>query len=306
MLTFVASSLWHLPRLAARLRPDLVFAFFGIPCGPAALRVRRCLGIPYALSLRGSDVPRPELGHQRLLEAVTRPVLRRVWRSADALIAVGGDLRAAVLAVEPTLDVKVIPNGVDAERFRPPSAKTRTPGALRLLFVGRLREFKGLQFCIEALAQRPASAPRVSLDIVGEGPYRGRLEDMVERHGLAGQVRFLGWLEPARVPDYYASADALALPSYAEGSPNVILEAMAAGLAVLTSDAPGCREMVEHGKEGLLLPVGDVGAWRAAIDRLASTPELVRAMGATGMAKARAFSWTEVARRHLEIFERIV
>ena len=302
MITFVWSSLWHGTRIARRFRPDLVFAFFGIPCGSVARRIKRKLGAPYALSLRGSDVPRPELGHQRLMEAIVRPTLRRVWRDADLLISVGEGLKQAALAVEPGLDIEVIPNGVDVERFRPVDRSGRE--GLRLLFVGRLREFKGLQFVLEAMGE--TGDPRVCLDIVGEGPYRAELGRRVAQHDLADRVTFHGWLAPADVPERYAAADALVLPSFAEGSPNVILEAMAAGLPVVASDAPGCREAVRDAETGLLVPVGDVAGLRRAFDHLARDPDERAGLGAAGRRAAEQISWTRVAERHLALFERVV
>jgi len=303
MLTFVASSLYHAPRFAKEYRPDLVLAFFGIPCGPCALRIKRRLRIPYVLSLRGSDVPRPELGHQRFLESLALPVLRRVWLKADGLVAVGEGLRQAALAVEPGLRIEVIPNGVDVEAFAAPAERRGT--GLRLLFVGRLREFKGLQFVIGAMADRVGRGKDVDLDVVGDGPYRAELERLATRYDLNEHIRFQGWLDPSQVPAHYARADALVLPSYVEGSPNVVLEAMAAGLPVIASDAPGIRELVRHEKTGLLTPVGDVEAIGRAIDRLLESPELRVSMGSAGKELAQNLSWSGIARRHLDLFARI-
>ena len=306
MATFVASALVLAPRFARQIKPDLVLAFFGIPCGPVALRIKRLLGTRYVLSLRGTDVPRPELGHQRFLEALTRPVLRCAWRGADAIVAVGEGLRSAALAIEPGLDIEVIPNGVDVERFGSPGREPRTAGPLRLLFVGRLREFKGLQFVVAALGARPADAPAVRLDVVGDGPYRPEVERQTARLGLDAAVTFHGWLAPERVPERYAAADALVLPSRVEGSPNVVLEAMASGLPVITSNAPGCRDMIHHGENGLLVDVGDATGWRQAIDQLCGEPGLRRRLGRAGRVTAEAHSWRGVARRHLEVFRQVL
>jgi len=303
MMTFVLSSLWAGPGIARRFKPDLVFAFFGFPCGPVARRIRRKLGVPYALSLRGSDVPRPELGHHRLLERAITPVLRGVWREAGAIVAVGEGLKQAALKIEPGLNIEVIPNGVDTERFKPGPA--RTGKEFRLLFVGRLRDFKGAQHVLEALGGAEELAP-VRFDIVGDGPYGGELERMARAKGLGGRVVFHGWAAPEETPAFYREADAFILPSYAEGSPNVVLEAMASGLPVIVSDGPGLRESVRDGVEGFVTPARDAGAIRAALGRLVHDREARRRMGEAGLARAREQSWAGVARRHVAIFERVL
>ena len=172
-----------------------------------------------------------------------------------------------------------------------------------MLFVGRLREFKGAQFVLAAMGREP-SLSGVRLDIVGEGPYRPELERRVMECGLGGRVRFHGWLAPDAIPERYAAADALVLPSYAEGSPNVVLEAMASGLPVIVSDAPGCREAVRDGEEGLLVGVGDVAGLRQAIETLLTDADARRRMGEAGRRRAEEFSWRSIAERHLAIFER--
>jgi glycosyltransferase involved in cell wall biosynthesis len=299
LASFMLRSIPAARRLADRMKPTVVCAFFGIPGGPAAWRLRRRRGIPYVLSLRGSDVPRPELaGHQRL-HALTRPLLRRIYRDAAGLIAVGDALRRAALAVLPGARIEVIPNGVDTERFKPPRERSVPSGRAELLFVGRLQEYKGVQDAIAALpALERALGRPARLTIIGDGPSRAALETQaaaLRAAGLNSEVRFLGWLDPAALPAAYQSASLLLLPSYVEGHSNVILEALAAGLPCVASDVPGIRETITDGREGILIPPRDPEALARAAARALADATDWRTMSRNARARAEDFSWDKIA-----------
>jgi glycosyltransferase involved in cell wall biosynthesis len=304
LLSFMRRSIPAARRLADEMKPSVVCAFFGIPGGPAAWRLRRRRGVPYVLSLRGSDVPRPELaGHQRL-HSLTRPLLRRIYREAAGLIAVSDSLRRAALAVLPGARIEVIPNGVDTERFKPPAGRAGGPfdvaqGRPELLFVGRLREFKGVQDAIAALpALERALGRPARLRIIGDGPSRPALEAQAAALRAAGsnsEVRFLGWLDPDALPAAYESASLLLLPSYVEGHSNVVLEALAAGLPSVASDAPGIRETITDGREGILVPPRAPDALASAAARVLADAETWRSMSRNARARAAEFSWEKIA-----------
>ena len=299
LLSFMRRSIPAARRLADEMKPSVVCAFFGIPGGPAAWRLRRRRGIPYVLSLRGSDVPRPELASHQRLHALTRPLLRRMYRDAAGLIAVSDSLRRAALAVLPTARIEVIPNGVDTERFKPPAGRSGPSERPEMLFVGRLREFKGVQDAIAALPALERTLGRPArLTIIGDGPSRAALEAQAAALRAAGsnsEVRFLGWLDPAALPAAYEAASLLLLPSYVEGHSNVILEALAAGLPCVASDAPGIRETVTDGREGILVPPRDPDALACAAARVLSNPETWRSMSRNALVRAAEFSWDKIA-----------
>jgi glycosyltransferase involved in cell wall biosynthesis len=299
LASFMLRSIPAARRLADEMKPSVVCAFFGIPGGPAAWRLRRRRGIPYVLSLRGSDVPRPELAAHQRLHALTRPLLRRMYRDAAGLIAVSDSLRRAALAVLPSARIEVIPNGVDTERFKPPAGRAGPAGRPELLFVGRLREFKGVQDAIAALpALERALGRPARLTIIGDGPSRAALEAQAAALRAAGsnsEVRFLGWLDPAGLPAAYESASLLLLPSYVEGHSNVILEALAAGLPCVASDAAGIRETITDGREGILIPPRDPDALARAAARVLADAETWRSMSRNARARAAEFSWDKIA-----------
>ena len=299
LASFMLRSIPAARRLADEMKPSVVCAFFGIPGGPAAWRLRRRRGIPYVLSLRGSDVPRPELAAHQRLHALTRPLLRRMYRDAAGLIAVSDSLRRAALAVLPGARIEVIPNGVDTEQFKPPAGRSGPADRPELLFVGRLREFKGVQDAIAALpALERALGRPARLTIIGDGPSRAALEAQaaaLRAMGSNSEVRFLGWLDPAGLPAAYESASLLLLPSYVEGHSNVILEALAAGLPCVASDVPGIRETVTDGREGFLIPPRDPDALARAAARALADAETWRSMSRNARARAAEFSWDKIA-----------
>ncbi|WP_294062485.1 glycosyltransferase [Sphingomonas sp.] len=157
----------------------------------------------------------------------------------------------------------------------------------RFVCVARLSAQKGLPLLLQAVAALPASAD-FSLDIIGDGEQRRSLEEQIERLGLLGRVNLLGWRSPAEVVREIALARALILPSFAEGLPVVLMEALALGRAVIATAVAGIPELVDE-ETGWLIPAGSVEALTLALLRaLDASPEQLRAMGAAGQARVRS------------------
>jgi glycosyltransferase involved in cell wall biosynthesis len=281
------------PAIARSAQCDAVIAFFSIPSGIVARWLLLRLGLPYIVSLRGSDVP----GHDRTLDrqhGLTRPLRRAVLRRAGAIVANSDSLAATSRAADP-FPIRVIANGVDCERFYPAIAPI--PGApFRLLFVGRVHREKNLGAVI---SQLPA-LPDVELLVAGDGAQRAKLTDHAVKLGVAGRVRWLGWQQKDALPKLYREAHALVNPSLYEGSPNVVLEAMASGLPTVASDTPGNRSVVRPDVNGLLFPLGEPSVLGAALARLSGDRPLAARLGATGRALALAeYSWRRAAESYL-------
>jgi len=292
------------PWRVASFRPQVALAFFSMPSGPPAWTIARRFRIPYALCVLGGDVPRPFRDELTRLHTMAKPVLRLLWREAAAIVANSEGLAALARAFEPRCPVEVIPNGVDAQRFRPASADPGRPQApagqreVALLTASRLSIEKGLDRLLRCLAALPASLPPWRLRIAGDGPLRGDLEAEARRLGLAGRVEFPGWQDKAAMPDLYRQADIFVLVSSGEGSPNVVLEAQASGLAVLATRVRGTEELIRPEETGLLVELGDEEALRAALARLIGDPALRGRLGAAGRRSAEACSWDAVAQSY--------
>lgn len=177
------------------------------------------------------------------------------------------------------------------DRPKPP------PGA-RLLFVGRLAAIKGLPTLFEALALLRDARPDATLTLIGDGPEREALRRTAERMGLGPAVSFAGYRSQDEVAAALAEADVFVLPSFAEGVPVVLMEAMASCVPVVATRVGGVAELVEDGVSGFLAPPGDVGTLADRIARLLDDPALRVRMGEAGRAMVTAAfdAETEAAR----------
>jgi glycosyltransferase involved in cell wall biosynthesis len=187
----------------------------------------------------------------------------------------------------PESKLAVIPNGVDLADFDhlPDVDLARAAWNLPaqgviIGAVGRLHAVKGFTYLLEAFARLAPDFPQATLLLVGDGPDRSILEQLAARYRLSQRVTFMG--EQTDVPSFLAALDVLALPSLHEGMPNVVLEAMAAGLPVVASHTGGVPEVVVHGETGWLVAAADQGALCKAIFNLLNDPSRAQAMGKAG------------------------
>jgi glycosyltransferase involved in cell wall biosynthesis len=181
--------------------------------------------------------------------------------------------------------LKIVHCGVPSARYGQDPARAY---ARRLLFVGRLDVVKGIPLLLNAVEALRAKHPDLILQVVGDGPHRAELERQVQAAGLAEVVLFLGYKSQDEVADILSHSDMLVLPSFAEGVPVVLMEAMAARVPVVTSQVGGVAELVEHGVSGFVYPAGDVQSLTSYIDQIVSHPERSAEMGAAGRAKVVA------------------
>lgn len=152
----------------------------------------------------------------------------------------------------------------------------------RLIFVGRLDPVKGAPLLIEALARILPDHPEARLTIVGDGPSRAGAEARARELGIAEAVAFAGFRAQTEVARMLEEADLLVLPSFAEGVPVVLMEAMASRIPVIASRVAGVQELVEDGVTGFTVPPGDVATLTDRISRVLSDPGTARAMGEAG------------------------
>lgn len=155
----------------------------------------------------------------------------------------------------------------------------------RLLYTGRLAAVKGLPILLESLALLKTNHPNVLLTVVGDGTDRQSLEQMTAQLGLTENVNFVGYQSQAKVRQYMQETDVFVLPSFAEGVPVSLMEALAAGVPVVTTQIAGVGELVENGTSGYLVPPGNVQLLADRIATLLVNPEVRSQFGAAGRAK---------------------
>ena len=283
-------------RLAAEQAFDAIDAHYVYPDGVAAVWLGRRVGLPVAITARGTDInfiPR---------YALPRRMIQGAIAASAALIAVSAALKRELVALgAPEDKVTVLRNGVDIALFRPVDREaTRAALGLTrrtLISVGSLIERKGHDRVIEAAAR----LPDFELLIVGEGPERGRLAALIETLGIGGRVRLLGSRPHAELPALYSAADALVLASTREGWANVLLEAMACGTAVIASDAWGNPEVVQRREAGILMRANTPEGIADAVRDLFGDPP----SRAATRAYAEGFSWDATTAGQLALFRRL-
>jgi glycosyltransferase involved in cell wall biosynthesis len=216
---------------------------------------------------------------------------RKVYPRARALVVQTQSIRQQMKTVMRGRMIYVIPNAIDAG-LRDPSRQElphnrRHPS--QIVAMGRLTAQKGFDLLIAAFVEVAARHPACTLTILGEGPERARLEEITRKRGLAGRIQLPGWNpDPSSV---LRACDVFVLSSRYEGFPNALLEAMAAGLAVVSFDCPsGPAEIIRHEVDGLLVPPEDVRALSKAIDRLFSDDDLRERLGKEAVSVTERFS----------------
>lgn len=280
-------------------RSHVIHANWAI-CGLIAGLVGKMLGIPVVTTLRGDDVTRAQ--KSRLDQAILRVCLRMSARVVCVSTAIEALIRK--LYPEHSNKTQVIENGVDDAFLRVSleRASNRDNALLRVITVGSLIERKNIQLLIAAL-QRLAEKDRVALTIIGAGPERQRLETLAHACS-ACHIEFKGEISPNAIPDALAQADVFVLTSRSEGRPNVILEAMAAGLPVIASNIPGVNELVDHNITGLLFTSGDADELAGHLRRLLREPHLRQQLGAAGRDAIlrRQLVWRATAEKYAKLY----
>jgi glycosyltransferase involved in cell wall biosynthesis len=205
--------------------------------------------------------------------------------------------------------VLALPLGVDPTVFHPPTHRQRSAdGKVRMVSVGRLAPVKGYHLLITAIGKLVSEGrSNLSLTVVGDGPLRSSLEELVARLSLADVVRLLPFCNHDRVIEFYRDSDIFVLSSLAEGVPVVLMEAMAMELPCIGSRIAGIPELIRDGTDGLLVPASDTDALAAALGRLIDCPELCERLGKAGRRRVmECYNLGPNVERLAEVFREMV
>lgn len=232
---------------------------------------------------------------------LARAWVRIVFNRAAQLIVLSPRWEAWVRSVAPQARVRVIPNPAPAITNKREQAADAEPV---LLFLGAIIEKKGVFELLEAVVALRERYPRCRLVLAGTGPAQARVLARAASLGIASQVEMPGWVDAAARDAWLAQAAVFVLPSYYEGLPMSVLEAMAAGVPVIASDVGGIPELIAHGVDGLLIAPGDVRALTAALDTLLTDAPLRAAMGQAAQRKVeRCYAAERVLEQVEEIYQ---
>jgi glycosyltransferase involved in cell wall biosynthesis len=278
---------------------DLAHAFFGFPTGWLCYRTANKL--PYIISLRGSDVP-GEHARLRLEYKILAPVFRGIWRNAAALAACSEGLKDRALRFLPSVSIDVIPNGVEIDRFYPAQSGA-IAAKLRLLTVGRLSATKRVEMLIDAVEILHTDGVNLHLTIAGGGQLEPQLKETISGRKLGEIIEIAGRIDPENMPQVYRESDIFVSASLQEGMSNAMLEAMASGLAIITTRCEGVEELISD--NGVVVECANAEEIARAIRSLADNPQAVREMAVAARSRAEQFTWSRSAQEYLALYERL-
>jgi len=260
------------PAVFKRRRADVILASWAYPDGVAGVLLGKALGIPVVVKVHGSDID--------VISTLPGPRtnLKLILPRADRVVGVSKPLCAKVEALGVPADrIELVRNGVDDEIFHP-RPRDEARAALGhgedkrrwVVYVGRLDPAKGVLELAEALRSLAAAVPDVAVVFVGQGPARDALND--KTRGLENRVIFPGARPHHEVSQWMSAADVVCLPSHHEGSPNVVLEALACGRPVVATEVGGIPEIFAEGAAGRMVPVNDPKALAEALAKTLTEP----------------------------------
>lgn len=306
-ITFILGALKHVWLLRHQISIIHAHMLFG-PAFAAAL-AGRLLGKKVIVKL-GSSGPTGEIQiSQRTIRGRLRLGLLRRW--ADAIIALDDDMKAEALSAGflPTRIYRM-GNGIDVSSFAPAwsrevaKAKLEKQNKVLVLFVGRLVPQKSLPTLLKALQQALKSCPTLHLILLGSGFEQSALQGLVNALNIHKFVTFAG--NQSDVKPYLNAADIFVLPSESEGMSNALMEGMATGLPCIATPVGASPEMLDNGKYGMLVPVGNVGAWAAALVELAGNPIRRMELGNAAHQRIKAeYDFSVVGARYEALYQEL-
>ena len=278
--------------LADRKAYDLNHTHFVVPSGIVSYMLWKRNRIPYIITAHGSDIPYYNPDRFSNCHAILTPFWKRIIKNSRAIVCPSNFLKELMIK-QIDIPVEVIPNGYPVSPLNPEESIKRP----RILIVTRMFERKGVQYFLEVLDKIDTDW---EVNIAGDGPYLAELKEKAKRVGP--KVSFLGFLNRSELNELYNSSMIFVFPSIQENFPMVLLEAMDAACAIITTDAPGCREVV--GDAAIQTRCGSTEQLEKALALLINNGGERRRLSRLGRARVQNFSWPVVARRYEEIMKR--
>ena len=264
-----------------------------------AVKAAEKLGIPSIVTIHGVSAER-NIAVNLMQKLYLLSLSTRIFKSSTKIVCLTrADAEQVVRLGCPASKIRLIPNPVDAEMFKPHPEKEQDN---LIVWVGRFVPEKGLENLIDAAKLVQSRINDVRFLLVGDGPLRNELEYLINDRGLSNIVSLMGPLEHKEVADMLAKASIFAFPSYKEGMPRAVLEAMSTGKAVVASDIPGMDEIIENGINGVLVQPRDANALGDAIIALLNDKKLREELGRNARQTIlKSFTW----KNHLTQLEKI-
>jgi len=292
MVIYLFASLPKIIKLFKQNNYDKNHTHFIYPDGILAFLVKLISGLSYVITVHGSDVPGYNPDRFKILHRILAPLWRLITSNAEQLIIPSNNLNQLVKKANSNIHTTIIPNGINLNKFSPNERREN-----RILVVTRMFERKGVQYFIKAVSGLNHG---FAINIVGEGPY---LESLKKLSGAKANINFLGFLDNGskELRELYESSKIFVFTSEAENFPVVLLEAMIAGLAIITTNDTGCAEVVGDG--AILVKSKNPAAIKEALLKLINDAELCKMLGKAARKRAEElFGWTTVANKYVQVY----
>lgn len=291
LLIYSWKAFWFCKELKNKEKFDLIHAFFGIPCGFVAMLLK----IPYIVSLRGSDVPgqNPKF---KFIYFLLGNVIKKVWKNAKSVVANSEDLKKVALNFKNDLNIEVIKNGVNCKKFSP-SAKDNI---FRILYVGRFHEVKGISYLLNAFDKFSKDKNNIELFLVGDGKL---FLEMKKNYQNQKNIKFFGKIDQNDLAYIYKKSDVFVLPSFQEGMNNGLLEAMASGLAIISTDTGGAKVLIKE--NGFIVRTKNIEDIILSLGKMYLDRGLLKDMKIRSRELAKKMSWSIIADKYLEIYKKL-
>ncbi|KAF5436524.1 Glycosyltransferase involved in cell wall bisynthesis [Candidatus Methanophagaceae archaeon] len=292
MFSYCFSAYRFLPKLLKENKYDINHTHFIIPTGIVSYLKRK--KIPYIVTSHGSDVPNYNPDRFGLQHKVFKPLWNKIVKNAMCLTTPTDYLKNLILDSCGYDKIKVIPNGIHPENFIPKKKEEK------ILVVSRLFERKGVQYVIDAIKD----IEDYELVICGDGPYKEQLEAQISKLNVSN-IHLLGYVSDERLKYEYKTSSIFVLPSSAENFPIVLLEAMSAGCAIITTDVTGCPEVV--GDVALLIRPKNSEDIRNALIKLINNNGLRTELGIKARKRVEEnFTWEKIAKQYVSVYKEMI
>ena len=287
---------WLSKKLIKGEKYDLCHCWFGWPAGIIGYLLRK--KIHYIVALRGSDVPGYNERLKTLDQFFFKFISKIVWKNAKAVTTNSKNLKELSEETFNTENIPIVRNGVNIDEFKPVIDKSE----FNILFVGRFIKRKGIIYLIKAFREILFEYNNCKLTIVGGGPEREYLERFCKQTEFRTKVEFIETVKHDDIAAIYQNAHLLVLPSLEESSANVILEAMASGLPIITTNT-GAAELIDG--NGFIVKRENYKQIKKAIIQYINNPELLRKHGRQSRKIAEKMSWNNAAKEYINIYHSI-
>lgn len=277
LVTFAPMAFIKGMQLTGKHAFDVINAHFVIPSGVPALLIAKIRKIPLVVTLIGGDIYDPSKGISPHKHALLRATIRYIVGAADAVTAISHDTKQRAIELHGVKkDIEVIPIGLvpNTSKALPREALGFREEDIVCVSIGRLVPRKGYQTLLAAWAHIPSA----QLVIIGDGPMKKDLEQLIRRYELTDRVRLVGFVSEEEKYGILRTADVYVSAAQHEGFGIVFLEAMEAGLPIIAANDGGQKDFLEHGKHALLVPPHDVQGIVDAVTLLVSNPAMRKEM----------------------------